>query len=170
MKLRTYRLMGIVMGLAIVASAAVACGDEDSAADADDATISVVNPFVPEPPADLGAAYMVIENHGDVADRLVTAASDVAGTVELHQTKMENGAMKMSRVEGMEIPAGGEFKLERGGYHVMLIDLKRDLNEGDEVSLTLTFEHAGEVKVVAPVVASAGTEPMSGTATPMSGR
>ncbi|MGE0229749.1 MAG: copper chaperone PCu(A)C [Dehalococcoidia bacterium] len=170
MKLRTYRWMGLVMGLAIVAMAAIACGDEDEAASDEDAGIQIVNPFVPEPPADLGAAYMVIENHGDSADRLVSAVSDVAGTVELHQTKMENGAMKMSRVEGMEIPAHGEFKLERGGYHVMLIDLTRELKQGDEVSLTLTFEQAGEVKVVAPVVESAGTEAMSGTGTPTPAR
>lgn len=170
MNLRNYRLMGVVMGLAIAASAVVACGDDDSASDGDETTIRVVSPFVPEPPANLGAAYMVIENHGDVADRLVSAASDVAGAVELHQTKMENGAMKMSRLEGMEIPARGKFTLERGGYHVMLIDLRRDLKQGDEVSLTLTFERAGEVRVVAPVVRSADAETMSGTATPMSGR
>lgn len=169
MNLRNYRLMGAVMGLAIVVSAAVGCGDDDAAPAPEEATINVVNPFVPEPPADLGAAYMVIENHDEVADRLVAATSDVAGMVELHQTKMENGAMKMSRVEGMEIPAGGELKLERGGYHMMLIDLNRDLKQGDEVSLTLSFERAGVVLVVAPVVASAGTEPMSGTGTPKSG-
>lgn len=156
----TYRLIGLLVGLGLLTLGIAGCGDDDSTTSGDTG-IAVVDPFVPEPPADLGAAYMVIKNSGGEDDRLLKAASDVAGAVELHQTTMQNGSMSMARVETMEIPARGEFKLEQGGYHIMLIDLKRALKQGDQVTLTLTFERAGEIKVTAPVVGSTGVEPMS---------
>lgn len=169
MKQRTYRIVGALLGLALVAATATACGDDDSTpqAEAEERPIVIVDPRIPDPPANLGGAYMVIENHGSEADRLISAASDVAATVELHQTRMENGAMRMSKVEGMDIPAHGQFKLERGGYHIMLIDLMRDLQPGDEVGLTLTFTRAGQVQVVARVIDAVATEaPPTGTGTP----
>jgi copper(I)-binding protein len=100
-----------------------------------------------------GAAFMVIENHGDADDRLVSAASDVAQKVELHTHKdMGDGVMKMMKVEeGFAVPAHSEHALARGGDHVMLLGLTRELKQGDMVSVTLTFEKAGEMTVEIPV-------------------
>jgi len=64
------------------------------------------------------------------------------------------GGMTMREVAGIDIPAGGSVSLEPGGYHVMLLDLKAPLTEGETVSITLTFEDAGTVVVEAPVRAS----------------
>ncbi len=89
----------------------------------------------------VSAAYMTIENGGDSVIRLVAAATDAAGLVEIHEVQMENDVMKMRPVEGgIEIPAGGSVELKPGGYHVMLMELKRELVAGEAVSLTLTFE------------------------------
>lgn len=95
-----------------------------------------------------GAAYFQIDNGGSEADRLVSAAADVANVVEIHEVKDNNGVMEMRPLDGgLEIPAGATVVLEPGGYHIMFIGLKADLVEGMTFDLTLTFESAGEVAV-----------------------
>ena len=76
--------------------------------------------------------------------RLVAAASPAAGVAEIHSTKMEGGVMRMAAVDGVELPANRTVKLAPGGYHVMLMDLKRTLKAGERVPLRLTFELAGK--------------------------
>ena len=99
-----------------------------------------------------GAAFMMIHNHSDQEDRLVAAASDVAKRVELHTHLEENGVMKMTKLEdGMIIPAGGMHALKRGGDHVMFMGLTRSLEHGDMIEVTLTFKHAGDVKMTVPI-------------------
>lgn len=97
------------------------------------------------------AAYMLLRNSGDEIDRLVSATSDVAESVELHISQTENDVTSMRPVEFIEVPAGGEAELKPGGLHIMLIGLKRALKEGDKVRLTLEFEKAGTVSVEAEV-------------------
>jgi copper(I)-binding protein len=100
-----------------------------------------------------GAIFMEITNHADVDDRLIDAASDVAQKVELHTHKEDaNGVMQMLHVpEGFPIAALQGHDLKRGGDHVMLMGLTRELKDGDMVHLTLTFEHAGVVEIDVPV-------------------
>ncbi|MDK3017524.1 copper chaperone PCu(A)C [Pseudodonghicola flavimaris] len=100
-----------------------------------------------------GAAFMVLMNPGDEDDRLVAAASDVAQRVELHTHKEDaNGVMRMVEVEeGFPVPAHGSHALARGGDHVMFMGLNRSLAQGDVVTLTLTFEKAGDMTIEVPV-------------------
>ena len=103
------------------------------------------------------AAYMKVMNHGDAADRLVDAKSDVARKTELHTHIMEDNIARMRRVEGgVEVPAKGNVEFKPGGLHVMLIGLKSKLAEGDSFPLTLVFEKKGEVVVDVKVQKSAG--------------
>lgn len=108
---------------------------------------------VSSPTAKAGAAFMQISNQTDEADQLIDARSDVAAKVQLHTHKEgENGIMQMLHVEeGFTIPEGGSHMLQRGGDHVMFFGLKRALNHGDVVKLTLVFEKAGEVEIEVPV-------------------
>jgi hypothetical protein len=99
----------------------------------------------------VSAAYMIIRNPGGTPDRLIKAESDAANIVELHTSEMKDGVMSMSQVEAIEAPANGEVTLEPGGFHVMLIDVTKELKVGDTVNLTLTFENAGEMDVQATV-------------------
>lgn len=94
-----------------------------------------------------GAVFLTIHNHTTVDDRLVDAKSDVAERVELHTHKDDgNGVMQMIHVpEGFAVAAGEMHMLARGGDHVMLLGLTRDLKEGDTFPLTLVFETAGEI-------------------------
>ncbi len=73
--------------------------------------------------------------------RLVQAQSPVAGLVEIHEMKMEKDVMKMSAVAGIDLPAGRAVDLKPGGYHVMLMQLKQDIKEGETVPITLVFEN-----------------------------
>src|SRR5512136_1841449 len=93
-------------------------------------------------PLDL-PVYMTIRNTGSQIDRLLKAETDIAQKAELHNMEMQGGQMKMAPVENIEIPAGGEVKLQSGSYHVMFFGITHDPKVGDVTSLTLTFEKAG---------------------------
>jgi len=99
---------------------------------------------------DTGAVYFTVTNPGAEADRLLEIETP-AGVAELHETVEEDGVMRMlSRLEGFEIPAGGELVLAPGGKHGMLMDV--DVARGYEtLPLSLRFERAGEVEVDATV-------------------
>jgi copper(I)-binding protein len=102
--------------------------------------------------AGTGAVYMKLVNEGGEPDRLIGAQTDVAEVVEIHETRMEGDVMKMQMLpDGLEIPAEGQVLLEPGGYHVMLMGLKRDLTEGDRIAMVLQFEKSDPTTVEAEV-------------------
>ncbi|WP_128000757.1 copper chaperone PCu(A)C [Piscinibacter defluvii] len=92
--------------------------------------------------------------------KLVSASSPVAGVVEIHEMAMEGNTMKMRAVPGLELPAGKTVELKPGGYHVMLMDLKQPLKNGESVPLTLVVEgkdgRRETLELKAPVKALAG--------------
>ena len=99
-----------------------------------------------------GAAFFNVVNHG-MADRIVGVRSDLADKTELHTHIMENNVMKMRKVEGgVEVPMQGEVMFKPGSYHVMLIGLKKPLEQGEMVKVTLEFEKAGDVPVMIHVM------------------
>ena len=71
---------------------------------------------------------------------LVAVESPVAGTVQIHEMKMENDVMKMRAIPRLDLPAGKAIDLKPGGYHVMLMDLKQPLKKGEAVPISLRFE------------------------------
>jgi periplasmic copper chaperone A len=100
---------------------------------------------------DNAAAYMVIRNDSDDDIRLTGASSDVARMVEVHESRMEGGVMRMEEMEEIVIPAGESVALEPGGYHVMFMNLERDLEPGDSFDLTLHFDGLDDVEIEVPV-------------------
>ncbi|PCI33923.1 MAG: hypothetical protein COB54_02685 [Alphaproteobacteria bacterium] len=98
-----------------------------------------------------GAAYFVIHNHSDVADKLIAASTPLAERIELHVHKHLDGVMKMERVQDIPVAAQGMTTVKPGGYHLMMFGLTKKLAVGDELPLTLTFAHAGEITVTAKV-------------------
>ena len=98
--------------------------------------------------AKVAGAYVTIENKGGAADKLIGGSGDVAGRVEIHEMAMDNGVMKMRPLDqGLVIEPGKTVKLAPGGNHMMLLDLKTQLKQGDKVPVTLQFEKAGKVNV-----------------------
>lgn len=91
--------------------------------------------------------------------KLVSAATPVAGTAEVHEMKMEGDVMQMRAVPQLALPAGRTVELTPGGYHIMLMDLKQALKPGTTVPLTLVFQDAAggrhTVNVQAPVAVMA---------------
>jgi len=92
------------------------------------------------PAAKASGAFLQIESK--TAARLVGVSSPVA-TAELHQMSMQDNRMAMAHVAAIDLPAGKAVQLAPGGYHVMLMGLKRQLKEGETVPLTLVVEGAG---------------------------
>lgn len=73
--------------------------------------------------------------------KLVAVSSPVAGIAEIHEMKMEGNVMKMRALpNGLDLPAGQTVKLEPGGYHVMLMELRQQVTEGQSVPVTLVIE------------------------------
>ena len=97
-----------------------------------------------------GGAFVRIGNGGG-ADRLLSASSPAATSVELHTMSMEGDVMKMRQVEVIELPAGKAVELKPGGLHLMFMGLKAPLKAGATLPLTLKFEKAGELTVSVPV-------------------
>lgn len=117
--------------------------------------IMVKDPYVRSstPTSVTGAAFMGLMNQGAEDDTLLAASSEVAGRIELHTHIQDaNGVMKMIHIEdGITVPAGGMHMLQRGGDHIMFMGLTEPLVQGQEITVTLTFEKAGEIEVQIPV-------------------
>ena len=100
-----------------------------------------------------GAAFLTIHNHSDEDDIFVSVSSDCAEIVQLHtHTIADSGVVRMSHVkDGFVIPANGMYSLTRGGGHIMFMGLKEPWQHEDILTVTLTFENAGEIKLNIPV-------------------
>lgn len=110
--------------------------------------------------AKIGGGYLNIENKGSAPDRLIGGSADFAGSVQVHEMSMEGSVMKMRSVEkGLTIEPGKTVKLAPGGYHLMMMDLKAPLKQGEKVPVTLEFERAGKVTVSLDVLGAGAKGP-----------
>jgi len=144
-----------------------ACGGGDAEPDSvldtttgdDDAVMSanffgLDNAYARAAPAG-GTSAVYLDLVNDTADdvTLLSASTDAAGVVEIHRTEPgADGLSAMTPVEGgLDVAAGETVSLEPGGLHIMLLDLQRDLADGDTVTLELQFEGRDALTVQAPV-------------------
>jgi periplasmic copper chaperone A len=97
--------------------------------------------------AKVGAGYLVVENAGAAPDRLVGAEAEVAGRVEIHETTESGGVSRMRPVEAVAAAPGARITFRPGGHHLMLVELKRPLKQGERFAGALLFERAGRVPV-----------------------
>lgn len=138
--------LAAILGLATVAAAIAPARAQDYNA----GTIRIEAPWLRATPtgAKVAGGYMKLSNTGSVADRLVGGSASVAGNFEVHEMRMEGSVMMMRELPaGLEVPPGQSVELKPGSYHIMLMDLKQPLKEGDKVKGTLQFEKAGKVEV-----------------------
>lgn len=105
------------------------------------------------PKAPSAGGYLTIVNTGKEPDRLVAAASPMAGKADFHEMAMKDGVMTMRAVQAIDIPAGGTVALGPGGLHIMFTELKADVKKGTTLPVTLTFEKAGTVEAELHVLA-----------------
>jgi copper(I)-binding protein len=91
---------------------------------------------------------VTITNSGSDTDRLIGGTLPQAGRFEVHEMKMERGVMQMRPITaGVEIKPGQKVELKPGGFHIMFMDLREQLKQGDKVKGQLRFEKAGAVDV-----------------------
>lgn len=149
------RLSHFFLTLTLVFSSAAASAKD---------SVSIENAWVrpTTPGQDVGAAYMTFSSKQDVT--LIRTTSDATNSVEIHSMSMQNGVMKMRMLENLAIKAGKPYKLEPGGFHLMLFDLKKPLAAGQHVNFELTFR-AGNTEfkqqIKAPIKALESTESSS---------
>ncbi len=120
------------------------------------------------PGQDITVGYMTLT--AGQAAQLVGASSTAAGSVELHEMKMDGDVMRMRAIDSVALPAGQPVELKSGGYHLMLLDLKTPLANNTSAPLVLTFKDASgrefkeEMKV--PVSTAAPAANLTGPAKP----
>lgn len=89
------------------------------------------------------AVYFIIQNNQSTNEKMLSAESTIAEFSEIHLSSNVDGVMKMMEQENVEIEAGKQLEFKPMSYHIMLINLKQDLNVGDQFNLILYFENAG---------------------------
>ena len=94
----------------------------------------------------VSGAYMQIRSDADA--RLLSVSSTVVPRVEVHEMSMDGGVMRMREVKAVELPKGKTVSLEPGGFHIMLMNLKKPIAAGDVIPLTLVVESDGKRQTV----------------------
>jgi copper(I)-binding protein len=107
-----------------------------------------------------GAVYFVLHNHTEQDDQLTGVTTDAAEAVEIHQSTIEatTDVMKMKMVSSIPLPADSDIFFEPGKYHLMLVRLKKDLNVGEHIGVTLHFKKHEDILVNVSVQENAPEE------------
>jgi copper(I)-binding protein len=111
--------------------------------------------------ATIGAAYFAIVNPTGSADRVIAISSPIAERAEIHQHYLDGDVMRMRKVPSVDIGPGETVIFKPGGFHLMLINLKQPLRQGDRFPLTVEFEKAGDVHVDVTVLSVGAKGPSS---------
>jgi protein SCO1/2 len=98
----------------------------------------------------VGVVYFELANSGP-ADTLLAIECPAAERTEMHATASGDGIIKMRPVTSVDIPAGGRLSFKPGGLHAMLVGIKRPLQEGDRLPLTLVFRRSGRLHFEAAI-------------------
>lgn len=157
MMMRTgLRMLGMALATTVSATVLAAGGS---------APVQVVAAWVPEPPAVSrnAAGYLTLMG-GAEDDVLLGATTAAAEVVEVHETSLAGGVLRMKPVASLPVPARKRIEFGPGGLHLMLINLRQVVRYGGTVPLELRFEKAGlirvdaEVRSLPPAPASGGAE------------
>jgi periplasmic copper chaperone A len=143
------RMMEVIFVAALVLSA---CTTEEG--------ITVHNAWMrPTAQGENGAVYFILSNHSSEADELVGVSSSVAESVEIHESSMAEGmdVMQMNQVFSVPLEKGSEVAFEPGGFHVMLVNVSRELTIGETIEVTLHFKNHEDIPVNVSVAEFAPT-------------
>ena len=99
----------------------------------------------------VSGAFMTLVNNSATSYALTSVSFSAAKTVEIHETSMNEGRMRMRKVDSIDIPANGSAELKPGSYHIMLIGLEKEMKAGTVETLTLTFSDDSQKTVEALV-------------------
>jgi copper(I)-binding protein len=139
-------MKALIIGLAALAALVAPASAHDFTV----GSIHIAHPWARATPkgATVGGGYMKITNNGSAPDRLIGGSTPVAERFEVHEMSMENGVMRMRMLkDGLEIKPGQTVELKPGSLHVMMVNLRQPIQEGQRFKGTLVFEKAGTVEV-----------------------
>ncbi|MDN3296900.1 copper chaperone PCu(A)C [Streptomyces ficellus] len=142
--------MALAGALALGGCSSGASAGSSGSASADEPELTVSGAFMPQPVGDMAGGFLTVTNKGGAADTLTSVTSPLSDDIGLHESKNQ----KMRQVASFGIPANGELKLERGGSHIMFMNIKRKPKQGDTVEIELHFRKSDPVKVRLPVEAA----------------
>lgn len=111
--------------------------------------IHIDHPWSREAPpnAPVIGGFLQLNNHGDKEDALIAAESPISSHIELHNHLMQDGVMKMVKVDEISVSANDSVALEPGSFHLMIFNPRQTLKQGDRFPVTLTFKNAGTIEV-----------------------
>ncbi|MEU8421418.1 copper chaperone PCu(A)C [Micromonospora sp. NPDC048835] len=145
------RRSAAILAAAILTVGAAGCGSSDSpstaptgpsastSANPDAGVLGIRDPWVKAADKGMTAAFGTLVNDGD-SDVTVTGATSSLSPMELHEMTMKDGKMVMQAKQGgIVIKARSTHALEPGGDHLMLMNLTRPVQAGDELTFSLTF-------------------------------
>jgi copper(I)-binding protein len=101
------------------------------------------------PQGENGAVYFVLHNHTEQDDELIGATTNVADVVELHQGIQVPGSdvIRMQMVSSVEVAADEELVFAPGKYHLMLVNLKKEVKVGEHIGVILHFRNHEDIVV-----------------------
>ena len=135
---RRYLVVAAVAGLAMIAPAMAAP--------------AVTDAWSPQPPPGARTAAVYLTLTGDDSDdRIVAVRTDAARVAELHTHVHSDGMMRMQRLDVIDVPAREDVVFKPHGLHIMLIDLTGSPVAGQQLTVTLTLERAGDITFAAAV-------------------
>ena len=135
----------VITGILFIVSALGALGAE---------SIKVYTPWVRAVPSvsSVTAVYMVIENTGDVDDKLTDVKTTASKYSDIHTTRIDQyNVASMLKVEYLPLPSGEIVELKPGGYHIMLRELYSPVKVGEKVIIDLVFDKSGTISIEAEV-------------------
>jgi len=150
---------GGLRSLCLLFALAISFSTATSAKNYQAGTIHIVAPLsrALPPISKNGAVYLTLTNHGPLSDQLIGAATPIAEYAEIHTHRMEDGMMKMRKVDQVELPPHEEVVFAPSGNHIMLIGLSQVLKKGERFPLMLHFKEAGQTMVEVIIEAAGAT-------------
>jgi len=123
-----------------------------------EAELQVSEPWVREAPptSRVLAAYLTLVNTSDNTITVTAISSPDFENAEIHRTVIEDGIARMLPVKQLEVPANGQLALEPGGHHLMLLEPRQPLTEGETVTLVIQRNNGEQITTSAPVIRKTG--------------
>ncbi len=133
--------------LVLMVGILIVCADFHARAEADPLRIADGCVMEPPPGSPNAVAFMSITNSTDRALTITSVATPVAKKAELHKTVRTGGLTEMRYVKTLTLAPLETIRLSHQGYHLMLIGLKKRLDEDDRVRLVFELEGGSTVSI-----------------------
>jgi copper(I)-binding protein len=95
------------------------------------------------------AGYLTIDNATAKPMSLLSISSVAFETIQIHRSEHDEatGLVRMVHEKQADIPAHAELRFAPGGYHLMLMNPKLALKEGDQIAMDLLFADGTELDI-----------------------